>query len=72
MKLWRKIKPSWGRNAVAHDPDWNTKEKGEKTPQNVSSPAWSHRDPREFVTGAHKIQQPLLQAQKQKKRYILR
>lgn len=30
MKLWRKMKPSWGRNAVAHDPDWNTKEKGEK------------------------------------------
>lgn len=24
------MKPSWGRNAVAHDPDWNTKEKGEK------------------------------------------
>lgn len=24
------MKPSWGRNAVAHDPDWHTKEKGEK------------------------------------------
>lgn len=24
------MKPSWGRNAVAHDPDWNTKEKGKK------------------------------------------